>query len=242
MYRTKSCTAFAAVCVASLLGVSSLTFATPGQANSIKPPVTDGPGGRISGGSRDPGCLQRNSIRAIAPTSATKGLTNSQNPTFFFYIPQTASRTAEFVLQNQNKQQVYKTTLRLSGKPGIVSFSLPSSAGFSGLEVGKNYRWFFTLICNPNAADRAGNPFVMGWIQRAQPNAGLSQQLRQASPRDRAMLYYSAGYWYEAVSTLAGLRRSYPNDAALASDWANLLQSAGLDQISREPIFQISAR
>jgi hypothetical protein len=240
MYRTKSYAAYTAICVALMSSLVPLALPMSAIANSVKPPVKDGPGGRTSGGSRPGDCLGRNSITALIPSAQTKGLTTDQYPTFFFYVPPTAAKTAEFVLQNENKQQVYRTKLRLTGQPGVASFKLPAVAT-SGLATGKNYRWFFSVICDEAAPDKSGNPFVMGWMQRVNPSPALVRQLQQASPRDRVALYQQSGFWYEAVSTLAQLRRSHPRDAALATDWANLLKSAGLDRVAGEPLVQFSA-
>ena len=238
MYRTKSYAA-TALCVALISSLASLV-PTSAIANAVKPPVKDGPGGRTSGGSRPGDCLGKNSITALIPAAQTKGLTTDRYPTFFFYIPPTAAKTAEFVLQNEDKQQIYRTKLRLAGQPGVTSFKLPAVAT-SGLAAGKNYRWFFSVVCDELAPDKAGNPFVRGWIKHVNPSPALVQQLRQASPRDRVGLYQQSGFWYEALNTLAQLRRSSPRDTALAQDWVNLLRSAGLDGVAGEPLVQFSA-
>nr|WP_290226654.1 DUF928 domain-containing protein [Trichocoleus desertorum] len=240
MYRTKSYATLTAVCVALISSLAPLALPMSAIASSVRPSVKDGPGGRTSGGSRPGTCLGRNSITALIPAAQTKGLTTERFPTLFFHVPPTAAKTAEFVLQNENKQQVYRTKLRLAGQPGVTSFKLPAIAA-SGLEAGKSYRWFFSVICDEAAPDKSGNPYVMGWIKHVNPNPALVQQLRQASPRDRVALYQRSGFWYEALNTLAQLRRSAPRDAALAKDWVNLLRSAGLDRVTGEPLVQFSA-
>jgi hypothetical protein len=75
-----------------------------------------------------------------------------------------------------------------------------------------------------------------GQIERVEPNPNLVAQLKTASPRDRAALYAEAGIWYDAVNSIAQLRRSSPNDTAIAADWAELLKSVGLDTISQKPL------
>lgn len=240
MYRTKSYAAYTAICVALFSALAPLALPMSAIANSVKPPVKDGPGGRTSGGSRPGGCLGRNSVTALIPASHNQGRTTEPYPTFFFYIPPTEAKTAEFVLQNENKQQVYRTKLQLTGQPGVTSFKLPAVAS-SKLTANKNYRWFFSVICDESAPDKSGNPFVMGWIQHLNPSPALVQQLQQASLRDRVALYQQSGFWYEALSTLAQLRRSRPQDTALANDWAKLLNSAGLDRVAGEPLVQFSA-
>ncbi|MBW4521980.1 MAG: DUF928 domain-containing protein [Scytolyngbya sp. HA4215-MV1] len=239
MYQSKS---FATSVIGYFpLLVCLLTMSLPSSvlATSVIPPVDGAPGGRSPGGSRDPDCLsQKSSIVALVPASAVGGLTTKASPTFFVYVPTTHARTAEFALRNENKKTIYKSIVKLSGKSEVIGIRLPATSVAPKLEMGKRYRWFFSVVCDANAPDKSGNPFVQGWIQRAQPSVSLSGQLSQASSRDRAQLYKQAGFWYEAVGTLAELRRSRPSDPALKADWSNLLRSVGLDQAAAEPIAQ----
>lgn len=237
MYQSKSLTT--SVIGYFPLWVCLLTMSLPPSvlATSVIPPVDGAPGGRSPGGSRDPNCFnKKSSIAALVPASAVGGLTTNPSPTLFVYVPETSAKTAEFVLRNENKKTIYKSIVKLSGKSEVVGIRLPASA--PKLEMGKRYRWFFSVVCDANAPDKSGNPFVQGWIQRAQPSRFLADQLKQASSRDRAQLYKQAGFWYEAVGALADLRRSRPNDSALKADWVSLLRSAGLDQAAVEPLAQ----
>lgn len=242
MVQSTQRTASTAVCAVLVSALTLVAASTSVLANTVTPPVSDGPGGRSSGGARDANCLRQNSITALIPTSEVRGLTTEKYPTLYFYLPETSAKTAEFVLQNSAKQRIYKTTVPLSQKPGVVSLRVPTTVASAALETGQDYRWFFSVVCDANAPDKSGNPFVMGWIKRAEPSPALARQLAQSTPRDRATLYKQAGFWYEAVNTLAQLRQSAPKDAALAADWSRLLQSAGLGQLATEPLVQISQR
>ncbi len=44
------------------------------------------------------------------------------------------------------------------------------------------------------------------------------------------------GIWYDAVSTLAELRKSQPDNQSAINSWQQLLNSAGLNEIAQEPI------
>ncbi|MBD2021921.1 DUF928 domain-containing protein [Leptolyngbya sp. FACHB-36] len=232
MHRMKTCTAIVGVCVTS---IATFGLLTPASANpvSVKPPVVGAPGGRVPGGTRDPGCLGNQSLMALVPLS-TVGSTAAQYPTFLLSVPSAAPKSAIFTLQDESRKLVYKTTVNLSGKAGITSFQLPKS--MAGLKIGKNYRWVFSLVCNAQAPDQSGNPFVQGWIKRVEMPPTLAQQLQQTSRRDRVTLYQNAGLWYDALATLAELRRTDPNDRALKTAWTNLLNSAGLNQVVTNPL------
>ncbi len=162
-------------------------------------------------------------------------LTVSEYPTIFVSLPQTSAKEAEFFLKEDGKDDiVYETTVTLPSNPGIVSVSLPDNGTLPALEVGKTYHWYFLMICNPQ--DRSDEPYVEGEIQRVEPSPNLVAELKNASPRDRAALYAEAGIWYDAVNSIVQLRRSSPNDTAIAADWAELLKSVGLDTISQKPL------
>lgn len=171
---------------------------------------------------------------ALLPTREP-ALTVSAYPTIFVSLPQTSAEKGEFLLVRSDKDEVlYETTITLPSKSGIVSVSLPNNGTSPPLEVGKTYRWYFFVIRNPQ--NRADDVVAEGQIQRVEPNPNLVARLKTASPRARAALYAEAGIWYDAVNSIAQLRRSSPNDTAIAGDWAELLKSVGLETISQKPL------
>ncbi|MEH1840675.1 MAG: DUF928 domain-containing protein, partial [Nostoc sp.] len=72
-----------------------------------------------------------------------EGLTTSERPTFWFYIPYTkdlSNSSAEFSLQDSAENDVYRNTIALPSKPSVIGISLPSNA--ASLEVDQIYRWY----------------------------------------------------------------------------------------------------
>ena len=206
------------------------------------PPPDDinAPGGRTGGGKR--GCenidkqisgSKGKRLTALVPVYGSPdlelvlGLTIAAHPTFWFYIPYSHT-PGEFVLQDEADRTVYQTPVSLSGTPGVVSLSLPSTA--SPLEIGKRYHWYFNIYCNPQQPP----VFVDGWIKRDSLNAALKNQLEKATPKQRVALYAANGIWYEALTASAELRRTDPNRA----DWAAMLRTIGLDDIASEPMLE----
>ena len=187
-------------------------------------PVTQGTSGRQSA--------------STTPTTSESvyGLTLAERPTFWFYVPYplTSSRLLEFVLQDEKGNDVYQTQFTASGtEPGVVGLQLPPTV--DPLEVGKRYRWFFLIYCNPEQPT-----FVEGWVERVELNPTLKNQLDQATtPQQKAALYAEAGVWFEALTTLAELRRQKPNDQALNAQWLELLQSVDLEAIATEPVTSV---
>ena len=183
------------------------------------------------------GCASSNqlSLTALVPKNKV-GRTISDYPTFFFYLPQTEAQLAEFILLDQSGNQIYKQTLTISNLSGTIGISIPANKNVPPLEVGKSYRWNFTVICN--AQDRSADVWETGIVQRVQLSADILRQLEKADPRQKTVIYAENGIWQDALSTLAAARRANPNDAGLTADWESLLDSVTLGKIAREPIVQ----
>ncbi|MBD1881945.1 DUF928 domain-containing protein [Coleofasciculus sp. FACHB-T130] len=205
------------------------------------PPKTVGaPGRREGGGTRSPGSCPAagKPLTALIPANNI-GFTVAAYPSFSFYVPpvpaQASPLVLEFVLKDEkNDREIYTTTFMTMGKGGIVSISLPTYAGLPPLEVGKNYQWFLSMVCD--SEQRSLDVFVQGSIQRVPQTAQLDNQLRVATPNKRPDVYAEAGMWFDALTTLAELRRSNPNNSAYSAEWEQLLKAVGLDNIAKEPL------
>jgi len=162
-------------------------------------------------------------------------LTISEYPTFFVYVPQTSAQRVRFVLTEKNSHEIYKT-FPLPSTPGIVSVTLPADK--PPLEIGKVYKWSFSIICKPG--DSSQNITVYGWVKRTEPNPALLKALEKATPLERAALYGEYGIWHETLTTLANLRRSQPQESTLVVKWTELLKSepVKLSAISQAPLVE----
>ena len=156
-------------------------------------------------------------------------LTVSAHPTFLVYVPQTSAKGLELTLEQDGKG-IYQTTMNLTGTPGIVSISLPATA--PELEIGKDYKWLVSVVCESGSPE---DSYVVGSVRRIQPDSSLSQ-IDRAQPLDKFALYAKSGVWFDAVANLATLRKAQPNDPQVASAWENLLKGAGLGAIANAPL------
>ncbi len=212
-----------------------LIFKTPPP-----PPNIGAPSQRKAGGSR--GCsdvhvqnmqAKEKVLTALAPEYPTQlvlGLTTQMRPTFWFYVPYNSdSIYAKLVLEDENNQIIYKTFLK--GTPGVVGVKLPATS--EGLKNGKRYHWYFNIYCQQ---DNEFLTSVEGDVQRKSLDPIVQSQLDKATPQQQVALYAANGIWYEALTSLANLRRTKAQDALLASDWTSLLVSVGLQNIAAEPI------
>jgi hypothetical protein len=211
-----------------------------GGASQIKfdPPVlpnVDAPSGRQRGGaSRTGNCPEvAQPLTALVPAQndSVIGLTTAAQPTLWFYVPYVlnADHPAEFVLLDEGNRYVYRTTLANASteSTGIVQISLPETVT---LEPDKLYRWAFTVNCGIDSS-----VFTIGGIQRVTIDSPLSMQIEQATGLDQVSLYAQNGIWFDALTGLANLKQENPTDAAIATEWENLLRSVGLEEVTNQP-------
>ncbi len=223
---------FSVGCIALSLEMVAPAFLAPSaQAQTFRPPDRGTPAATAGGASRS-ACLGGNQILKVLVPNSQLGLTLTARPTFFVYVPQTTVSSGEFVLKDADDQDIYRMPVQLDGKPGILSLQLPASA--PALQVDKDYRWYFSLICRPN--DRLEDAFVGAWVRRVSPTAPLQQALRLGPPRTLPTVYANAGLWYDTMAALTNLRFQDSQDLSLKTDWMKLLESVGLHDLVGVPI------
>lgn len=207
--------------------------------NAPPPPDTETPAGRQRGGAsrRDGSCYdQYGSLTALVPMTndAVWGLTASEHPTFWFYIPSrvTAESVIEFSLYDaQGNVIYYEPITSWENETGFVRVSVSSTS--APLSANQSYQWGLSISCDRQNYD--DSIYVRGTIQRVTPDAMLHSQLATASPQERVRLYASHGLWYDALNTLAQLYRTQPSDRHLAAIWSSLLHQADLGTIASVP-------
>lgn len=190
------------------------------------------PSGRLRGGAvrgRCPGLAQQE-ITALVPAT-NKGVpfveqTIAERPTFWFYVPYSpvSQLNAEFVLLDEQEENVYSAVFPLNQKSGIVELQLPKI--MPPLQQGNKYRWVFSAICNPQ--NRAADAIVHGWIERVPVSPALNNQLKVASARERIPIYTDSRLWYETLTALAKLQHVNAHDEEVRADWADVMQLVGL--------------
>lgn len=201
-------------------------------AQEYIPPSRGLPGRREGGGTRGDCLNSQQRLTALMPDT-NFGKTTAEYPTFFWYIPNIHPEAAEFVLLDEEDNELYRTRFRVTGDSGVIRLSLPEEVGMPPLEVGKDYHWYFSLVCDD--VDRSGDSYTEGWIQRVEPSELLLAQLDTAAASDRPAIYAAAGIWYDAVTSLADLRRANPQNPSFVRDWRTLLGSVELINVAEQP-------
>ena len=161
--------------------------------------------------------------------SGFSGFTLTGYPTFWFYVRHNTNDISfgKFSIEDEQKNQVYETYLKLPKTPGFVSISIPTTT--KPLEKNKQHHWTFTRYCISNyQSDDAPKAWHEGTIQRLDMPA-LETQLKTATLEERSKLYIENRIWYDAPGDL-------PKSKNFAQDWRNLLRAIGLEQLAQEPI------
>ncbi|MGB5963375.1 MAG: DUF928 domain-containing protein [Coleofasciculaceae cyanobacterium] len=217
------------------------------EANQYQPPAGLGAPTRTTGagtrGGSETSCpIVGKPLTALLPSNSF-GVTVAPYPTFFVFMPNLSSQTptpVEFLLEDAGGNEVYKANFQTNGKSGIIALNLPTQAGLTPLEVGQDYKWSFSIICQ--AIERSRDISVEGGVRRVEFNSTLSNQIKQASPQKRVELYAEAEIWQDALATMAQLRRNNPSDQAIAQSWSKLMTAAGLGELAQESLLPNSAR
>jgi len=213
------------------LGLSTISFSTTTFAN-ITPQTDKGTADSVPGGTRGT-CFyegQKPLTPLIPKTDNKQKLTLASHPTIFIYVPENTNRAGEFILKDSSQKVVYEDIVLLPDSEGIVGIKIPTN--IPELKVGANYKWKFSLICESPIPEAE----VEGSIQRVNPSEDLTIKLQETPESDRWLIYSQAGIWYETLVTLAEQIRSNPNNVKFTSEWQNLLNSVGLNEVATEPL------
>src|SRR5919202_2573140 len=238
----KSSSYLATLSVALCVALAPFSVQTPQLSAqplyvSIKFPRTPvgSPRSSVGGATRGdrPTSLRTTSLTVLSPQSNVVTTVSAQ-PTFFWYIPQTQAKSAEFVVYDNQEQPLYQTTLALRGIPGVVKLSVPRSLG---LKIGQEYGWTLRLDDNPEIEEQ--NRAVGGKIKRTALTSTQKAQLAAArQPLKQAEVYAKAGIWKETIRILAQLRHDRPSDRTINAAWKELLESVELKEIANATLVE----
>jgi hypothetical protein len=236
--------------------------------NPPRPPSKGAPG--TSRGAASRGCLALknmtkdpvlDNLGALVPTYLEKetaqvwARTAAERPKIWFYNPYNPASidSIEFVLQDDQDNDVYRTGVSIPQQVGVIGVQIPKTV--ASLKLGKLYHWYFKVkgndaVCKrtattpktpqlSNAKPADSTPtmvYVDGWIERVALPKTLSDRLKQATPQQQAALYGENGFWYDAITALAETQLTRSNNAAIKTDWNTLLQDGGLEKLSAQPL------
>ena len=230
--------AIALACAPSAIALSILApnYAIANITVTSTPPPSRGPrtgtpGGPQGGGPRPLSkCPSVNtSVIAFMPA---EGNTTQESPTFWFYVPYSAEQvdSFRFALRDETDRVIQPPkNIKLSGTPGFISLRLPPTS--KPLEIGKEYRWSFSILCDPeNRQDRI---IREGVVRRISPPFSITNQTERRSLIEQ---YQNNGLWPDAFNLLAEQRRQEPNSPTVVADWNQMMEWLNLSNIAAPPI------
>lgn len=162
-------------------------------------------------------------LRALVANNG-KDFTISEYPSLLFNVPYSDNqiRNIEFALEDPEEiTTVYRTAIKLTGKPGIVKISIPQELKYS-LKTNKDYRWNLILYCKGNKTDEP-DQYLTGWIRKVP----MTSQLRKRKYQS----YLKNNIWYDGIYLLAEKYFANPDDKKLKAAWNNLSQSLKWDKL-----------
>jgi hypothetical protein len=209
--------------------VSGLIYMSRVQADSTgyRPPDGGGKGSTqtVPGGTMGPCDINRTNQEmplVLVPKYQNWLTTANEHPTFWFYSPVSLSEfaTVEFELEGVAPRKVFRRSLTSpSASAGITSIRLPDSE--PPLEVGQPYQWKLIFTC-PNGRTILS---VRNSVTRIAPSPELTNELNSAkTPEAKASAYANHGVWLEALTVLGDRRRTGFSNAALNTQWTELLE------------------
>ncbi|MBR8836069.1 MAG: DUF928 domain-containing protein [Stigonema ocellatum SAG 48.90 = DSM 106950] len=244
------------ICIIPLI---LLSLATPQVEAQVSQPVTHSvantqnllaelnfpnngtPSGRRKGGGSRDGCPSLSkSITALVPGEETNNTsflasTVAEYPTIWIYVPElpTNLNSGEFLFQDEQGNNIWRTAIALPRKAGAIGISLPPHPQFA-LKINKKYQWYFKVYCG--AAQKTSDYFyVNASLQRVALTPDMENRLKTAKVREY-VVYTNNHIWYDAVTNLADMRRVDPASHVLVEDWTKLLKAVGLAEFAQEPI------
>ncbi len=177
------------------------------------------------GGSR--GCVNAEpvSLQLLVPEE-NNSRTVSSHPTLSWYISAVPSTPLEFALVEEGVAKPILVKRLPVKNAGLMQFKLPEDV--SGLQIGKEYRWTVSLICNPERPSQS--TYARAWIERSSVSSSLDKNLASKSSYDKALAYIKAGIWYDAIASITEPQLS-GSDLTLASNlFKDLMQQAGIKE------------
>ncbi len=201
-----------------LVNITTNILAANSVAVSFEPPPRrDAPrSGTAGGGSRPTttACastgIKTAAFTALSPGRQV-GLSHSQRPKFFVYLPATTAQTAEFSLFDAKMNGIYQINIPIANRVGLINVVLPETA--PALVKNQPYHWSLALACNPN--DRTEDWVVGGWVEHNELSKKLLLKLASSTPIEQIAYYTKHGFWYDAIAKTVELQNQQPNNPLL---------------------------
>ncbi len=207
-----------------LLNSSIISLNFPDTGNRGAPKKSAGGGTR----SDDETCLTNEDneppLVALMPNRENKAKTASDTPIFYGYIPTTTASEGEFVLVDEDENEVYYKQFSLPSTPGIIKLEIPKTVA---LKPG-NYTWSLMIICDSRYRNR--DKYVEGSLEYVVLTEELENQLKDKHSLEKAQVYANENLWFETLDIVVKMKEEN------SQEWQELLTSVGLEMLAEVPM------
>lgn len=210
--------------------------AQPVPASSAPQPVAyvpphrgaPAPGHRVGGGSRS---LDKQGpvVSVLAPDHV--GLTAHGQPTLYWFVSEPVTTPTEvevIVMEADGVKPILRATVPPPIGPGIQQLRLADHHVY--LMPGAHYEWSVALVLDPKRRSR--DIVVSGGIERVTAEQAADIPTNRPPSPDTVARYAKAGLWYDTIMSVSDLIAAAPMDQLLRQQRAELLDAAGLKEIS----------
>lgn len=188
--------------VSMLLNPAKVIASCIDLESDFQPPATSAPGRRIDSGTR--ACSPGDKPFAMLSPKDNRGKTFYAAPTFWLYVP-FDSTEMNFTLKDEHTREiVYQTKFAIEKGKKAISFSLPQNKEF--LQLGRNYRYTFKILCNPGV--NSDTLSLSGFVERQRLDRETERDLKIISAKEKIKIYWQERVWFDLANEIIQLRRS----------------------------------
>ncbi|NEQ52247.1 MAG: DUF928 domain-containing protein [Leptolyngbya sp. SIO3F4] len=204
----------------------------PAQAGYVPPKGGPPAEGTVAGGSRS-GCEADSELpSALLSPFYHVGQTTTPTPTLVWFVPAAQPYRIQLnvyqITPGQPIQRIYQQEhVEQTGGLGTLALTAADIAVDNVLKPGEEYAWEMLIACDPGSIlfDEA----VVSQLRIVPPSKAMLTELEAASTAvERADIYASNGYWYDAIQE--GLVAT-EEDATTWDTVANLLTDLGQQEM-----------
>ena len=211
----------------------SIFVSSAAQAITFKPPEDGAPKDASSASSRGgESCRNLHSkeslLSSVVPLipQSRSGTTLEERPTILLYVSQPGTQQALFSVKTSDQMTHYEMLIPLAEEARIIAIKLPADA--PALEIGENYKWYFSLECE--GIWRPAYP-IQGKIKRIVPPSSFTA-LSEKDSIDTAASFGQAGIWYDTAVKMFQIHSQDPTNNETKRHWEELLNSVELTQLT----------
>lgn len=192
-----------------------------------KPPLRGAPKGRIGGGTRGTSERESFSLQVLAPDHV--GNTINEQPCLYWFISKSTGYPLELtVTERRAIKPVLEKTLTVPDQGGI-QFACLSEYEVK-LSKGSMYKWFVTLVIDPET--RSKDILAGGMLEVVDSTPILTEKLNSADQSRYSDIYAEEGLWYDAIDAVSKMIETSPDNVEYRKWLESLLEQVGLADVA----------